>query len=164
MVRCLYNNHFNEFIKSNVNAIFGALCDRYHGEALTTTREAWRAEISIMKDVLSSLAINDGENGSIVTVNANGSVTVTANAAPEGKEFKGWQINGQTVSVERSYTFNATADVTVTAVYEDVVVNPPAPNNGLSGGAIAIIVIACVLALAGGGFALYWFVIRKKKK
>ncbi len=56
MVRCLYNNHFDEFIKSNDNAIFGALCDRYHGEVLTTTREAWKAEISIMKDVLSSLA------------------------------------------------------------------------------------------------------------
>ncbi len=61
MARCLYNNHFDEFIKSNDNTIFGALCDRYHGEALTTTREAWRAEISIMKNVLSSLAINDGE-------------------------------------------------------------------------------------------------------
>ncbi len=61
MVRCLYNNHFDEFIKSNDNTIFGSLCDRYHGEALTTTREAWRAEISIMKDVLSSLATNDGK-------------------------------------------------------------------------------------------------------
>lgn len=34
---------------------------------------------------------------------------------------------------------------------------------GLSGGIIALIVIAVVLVLGGGGFALYWFVLRKKK-
>jgi hypothetical protein len=36
------------------NLIFGLLCERYHGEALTTTREAWKDEISIMKEVLSA--------------------------------------------------------------------------------------------------------------
>ncbi len=35
------------------------------------------------------------------------------------------------------------------------------PTDGLSGGAIAAIVIGAVVLL-GGGFALYWFVIRKK--
>ncbi len=43
------------------NTIFGILCERYHGEALTTTREAWKSEISIMKDVISSLTTDDGE-------------------------------------------------------------------------------------------------------
>ena len=33
-------------------AIFGELCDRYHGDALTTTREAWLSEIDIMQRVL----------------------------------------------------------------------------------------------------------------
>ena len=32
--------------------VLGELCENYHGEALTTTREAWSAEISIMKGVL----------------------------------------------------------------------------------------------------------------
>ncbi len=61
MSRCLYNNHFDSFIKTDDNIIFGILCDRYHGEALTTTREAWKSEISIMKDVLSQLTARDGE-------------------------------------------------------------------------------------------------------
>jgi DUF2075 family protein len=43
------------------NSIFGILCERYHGEALTTTREAWKSEISIMKNVISSLSNKDGE-------------------------------------------------------------------------------------------------------
>ncbi len=61
MSRCLYNNCFDDFIKTDDNLIFGTLCDRYHGEALTTTREAWKSEISIMKGVLSQLIAQDGE-------------------------------------------------------------------------------------------------------
>lgn len=40
MNRCLYNSSFKDFIDNNINSIFGTLCDNYHGEALTTTREA----------------------------------------------------------------------------------------------------------------------------
>lgn len=61
MSRCLYNSSFEAFIKANENSIFGTLCDRYHGDALTTTREAWKAEISIMKGVLSVLPVKDGQ-------------------------------------------------------------------------------------------------------
>lgn len=61
MSRCLYHSRISEFISADDNLIFGTLCDRYHGEALTTTREAWKSEISIMKDVLSTFAPKDGE-------------------------------------------------------------------------------------------------------
>ena len=61
MSRCLYNSSFTEFLKSSDNSIFGILCDRYHGEALTTTREAWKSEISIMKDIISRFASKDGK-------------------------------------------------------------------------------------------------------
>ena len=61
MSRCLYHSRISEFISADDNLIFGTLCDRYHGEALTTTREAWKSEISIMKDVLSTFASKDGE-------------------------------------------------------------------------------------------------------
>lgn len=61
--RCLYNSDFKSFIDSDIDAIFGALCDNYHGDALTTTREAWKSEIAIMHNVIASL--NDG-NGQII--------------------------------------------------------------------------------------------------
>ncbi len=109
----------------------------------------------------------DNGNTSVV-VNENGSVTVTANVAPEGKKFKGWSINGTVVSTEQSYTFNATADTTITAVYEDIgngtdIVFDPVEPDGLSAGAVVAIVLASVVALAGGGFAIYWFIFRKRR-
>ncbi len=94
---------------------------------------------------------SDG-NTSIV-VNENGSVTVTANAAPEGKQFKGWSVNGTVVSTEQSYTFNATADTTITAVYEDV------PKNSGCGSVIGIGSSVIVVALIG----LAVIFIRKKR-
>ena len=61
MSRCLYNSSFKEFLKDDDKAVFGVLCDHYHGEALTTTREAWRGEIAIMKGVLSKIADKTGQ-------------------------------------------------------------------------------------------------------
>ncbi len=51
-VRCLYSSGFAEFVIEKETSIFGKLCENYHGEVLTTTRDAWRTEISIMKQVL----------------------------------------------------------------------------------------------------------------
>ena len=60
MSRCLYNSSFEKFNNTDSNSLLGILCDNYHGEALTTTREAWKGEISIMKDVLSEFTGKDG--------------------------------------------------------------------------------------------------------
>ena len=87
------------------------------------------------------------------------SVTVTANEPAEGKVFKGWQdASGKIVSTEKSYTFTVNGETTLTAVYEDA----PAAKDGLSGGAIAGIVIGSVAVAGIGGFAIFWFVVRKK--
>ena len=61
MSRCLYNSSIKEFLIKGDNLIFGELCDKYHGEALTTTREAWKAEVSIMKSHLLKLNNIDGK-------------------------------------------------------------------------------------------------------
>ena len=61
MARCLYNSDFKQFMVADENSIFGALCDNYHGDALTTTREAWKAEISIMKGILAKYADKKGQ-------------------------------------------------------------------------------------------------------
>ena len=60
MARCLYHCSFQNFMKADNNSIFGTLCENYHGEAITTTREAWREEISVLKDALRNFD-NDGE-------------------------------------------------------------------------------------------------------
>ena len=61
--RCLYDSSFASFLYRDINSIFGTLCDNYHGDALTTTREAWKSEIDIMRNVISKL--ND-PNGQVI--------------------------------------------------------------------------------------------------
>ena len=86
------------------------------------------------------------------------SVTVTAEDK-DGKVFTGWQDeSGKIVSTNKSYTFTVTEATTLTAVYEDA----HAAKKGLSGGAIAGIVIGSVLLAGIGGFAIFWFAISKK--
>lgn len=48
----LYNASFQEFLNADPESVFGALCAAYHGEMPTTSREAWQAEIVIMRQVL----------------------------------------------------------------------------------------------------------------
>lgn len=60
MSRCLYNSSFEGFVKTEVDSILGALCDHYHGLALTTTREAWKSEIAILQVALHDFAGLDG--------------------------------------------------------------------------------------------------------
>ena len=59
--RCLYSSDFQSFLYQNTDSLFGILCDNYHGDALTTTREAWKSEIIIMKSVISSLPQKSGQ-------------------------------------------------------------------------------------------------------
>ena len=95
------------------------------------------------------------------------SVTVTAEDK-EGKVFMGWQDeSGKIVSTNKSYTFTVTEATTLTAVYEDKSsgggeITPPAKKDGLSGGAIAGIVIGSVAVAGIGGFAVLWFAVKKK--
>lgn len=50
--RTLYSSTISEFLKIPELELLGILCDNYHGNTLTTTREAWRQEISILKAIL----------------------------------------------------------------------------------------------------------------
>ena len=95
------------------------------------------------------------------------SVTVTAEDK-EGKEFVGWKDeSGEIVSTNKSYTFTVSGEKTLTAVYGDKSsgggeITPPAKKDGLSGGQIAGIVIGSVLLAGIGGFAIFWFAVKKK--
>lgn len=103
-------------------------------------------------------------------------VTITANAPEEGKTFKGWRdASGNIVSTDATYTFTVTGEVSLTAVYEDINAGggeqpgggqpggEQSEKTGLSGGQIAGIVIGSVLLAGIGGFAIFWFAVKKKK-
>ena len=51
--RCLYHDSLRNFCAADETFVFGTLCANYHGEALTLTRDAWRGELAILKQVLS---------------------------------------------------------------------------------------------------------------
>lgn len=99
------------------------------------------------------------------------SVTVTAEDK-EGKEFVGWQDEtGKIVSTKKEYTFEVKDEMVLTAVYQDKAPGggtidgeiAPAPDkNGLSGGQIAGIVIGSIAGVGIVGFAIFWFVVKKK--
>ena len=99
------------------------------------------------------------------------SVTVTAEDK-EGKEFVGWKdASGNIVSTQKEYTFVVKDGMVLTAVYQDKAPGggtidgeiAPAPDkNGLSGGQIAGIVIGSVAGVGIVGFAIFWFVVKKK--
>ena len=52
MPRCLYEASFRDFLTTKPKEVHGTLISNYHGEVLTTTIEAWEAEISILQQVL----------------------------------------------------------------------------------------------------------------
>ncbi len=91
------------------------------------------------------------------------SITVTADEPEEGKVFEGWKdASGNTVSTDAEYTFTVTSETTLTAVYEDVPEVKPNKNEGLSGGAIAGIVIGSLAGAGLIGFAIFWLAVKKK--
>ena len=114
-------------------------------------------DLTIAKLVKAEVTVVGGTGGGRLTVGEM--VTITANDPAEGKVFTGWKDeSGKIVSTDKSYTFTVTEATTLTAVYEDA----PAAKKGLSGGAIAGIVIGSVLLAGIGGFAIFWFAISKK--
>lgn len=112
--------------------------------------------ITLAKLVKVVIEVVGGTGGGRLTVGE--SATVTAEDK-EGKVFAGWKDeSGKIVSTQKEYTFTVAEGRTLTAVYEDA----PVAKDGLSGGAIAGIVIGSVLLAGIGGFAIFWFAVKKK--
>lgn len=129
--------------------------------------EVTAAELVIPKIGTHNVVINGESN----FYKEGESVTVTAEDK-EGKEFVGWQDeSGKIVSTQKEYTFEVKDEMVLTAVYQDKAPGggtidgeiAPAPDkNGLSGGQIAGIVIGSIAGVGIVGFAIFWFVVKKK--
>lgn len=121
------------------------------------------------EDIEYTITVNGGTGGG--TYKQGDEVTVTAEDK-EGKEFVGWQdASGNIVSTQKEYTFVVKDGMVLTAVYQDKAPGggtidgeiAPAPDkNGLSGGQIAGIVIGSLAGIGIVGFAIFWFVVKKK--
>lgn len=59
--RCLYDDDIRSFIDREDKAVLGCLCERYHGDAITTTREAWQKEIEVLQTALLPWKESDGK-------------------------------------------------------------------------------------------------------
>ena len=62
MERYLFNSSFKSFLEKKPDEVFGQLCQNYHGDALTTTRDAWYGEIAIMQSALKDYQDTDGQS------------------------------------------------------------------------------------------------------
>lgn len=121
------------------------------------------------EDIEYTITVNGGTGGG--TYKQGDEVTVTAEDK-EGKEFVGWQDeSGKIVSTKKEYTFEVKDEMVLTAVYQDKAPGggtidgeiAPAPDKkGLSGGQIAGIVIGSLAGVGIIGFAIFWFVVKKK--
>lgn len=106
------------------------------------------------------------EFGGVVTAHyteEKADADVTTEATFSGYDMS--VVGNQTVTVsytENEVTKTSIYQITVTAKETPVDPTPDTPKQGLSGGAIAGIVIGSVVVVGLGGFALVWFVIKKK--
>ncbi len=58
--RCLYENSLGGFLADGEQSILGILVESYNGQVQTTQIEAWKEEISIMRDFVAVLDNKDG--------------------------------------------------------------------------------------------------------
>jgi len=58
--RCLYDSDIKSFLNKEKETVLGILCESYHGDALTTTRDAWMKEIEVMQTTLLPWSDTDG--------------------------------------------------------------------------------------------------------
>lgn len=50
--RAMYSASFKEFISTPAMQIVGIIHDNFHGNALTSTHEAWQVEVELLQDIL----------------------------------------------------------------------------------------------------------------
>ena len=165
----------------------------YNGETLITDATNAKYKIFDNDQVIdarferSSYTVSfnaNGGTGEMTSVNAPiGTFTLPKAkfTAPSGKVFKGWEVDGNLL--EAGDQIEITKDVTLKAIWIDAKedgsnptpsTNPnegnnssgestPAVQNKSNTGLIVVIIILSMVILAGAGFGVYYFFLRKNK-
>ncbi len=113
------------------------------------------------------ITVVDG-SANVLSAEAGTTITITADDAPSGYVFDKWTSAAGVVFTDENNaitTFNMPSkNVTITATYKLAEVEPePEAKGGLSAGAVVGIILGVTVVGGIGGFALVWFVIKKKK-
>ena len=166
--RCLYDDNFIDFIHEPDVSILGELCDRYHGDAKTTTREAWKGEIVVMKNALSRLADKNGRivfeydiprlgkrvdvvllyKGIVFCIEfkvgessiLEADVDQVLDYALDLKNFHKFSRDKVIVPILVATNYNSSSDEIKMSVYDDKVVNPLVTGqNGIVGLIVAVL-------------------------
>lgn len=150
--RCLYNNNISMFVDGSNMSILGTLCSNYHGDAITTTRDAWMKEISILQASLAQYKNKDGQiifeydiprlgkridvvlllNGIIFCIEfkvgesriLEADVDQVLDYALDLKNFHKFSADKLIVPILVATKYNGYSSVIQTSVYDDRVVNP----------------------------------------
>lgn len=89
-------------------------------EGVTTLLAVYKIEkVSYTVSVTNGTVKGEDATAASGTYDEGTVVTVTANAAEEGKEFKEWQSDGIVVSTNETYSFIVKKNMNLTAVYAD---------------------------------------------
>ncbi len=150
-------------------------------EKLATLKTAAEQANTALANIRAYKVLDNGTleaRASKVTVNADG--TLTLSAMSDGNSTYVFLYEPAKASEEHTHSFEWVIDKEATETEDGIkheecacgekrnenTVIPKTGTtepNGLSTGAIVAIVIACVVVLAGGVFAIWWFAFKKKR-
>lgn len=150
--RCLYNSDIKDFLHQDNDAIFGILNDNIHGDIPSTSRDAWKGEITILKN---NLLKYENSNGKIifeyniprlgkkidVVLLLNGivfclefkvgeskilemDIDQVLDYALDLKNFHKFSEDRIIVPILIATKFNSSSSVIQTSIYDDRIVNP----------------------------------------
>lgn len=150
--RCLYKRDICSFLAASWNEVFGILCDNYHGDAPTTTREAWKGEVVILQKALLPWKDSEGKiifeydiprlgkridvvlllNGIIFCVEFKvgeseikvGDVDQVLDYALDLKNFHKFSEDKIIVPILVATQYNKSSSVIQSSIYDDRVLNP----------------------------------------
>ena len=142
-----------------------SVCGKYFDKDGNEITDLIIAKIDAHRVIVTGGTVNSDKE----FVKAGETITITADEPADGKVFKGWKDgNGEIVSTDKNYTFTVSGEVNLTAVYDDlssseIETGGSGKQSGtISGGKIAGIVIGTLLLAGIGGFAIFWFAVKRK--